>query len=52
MPITIQDGDPGADCSVSDFGQDGGGCCDSGRSAGGSIPLSIAVLLLVSRRRR
>jgi len=51
MPITIQDGDPGSDCSVSDFG-DGGGCCDSGRSAGGSIPLSIAVLLLVHRRRR
>jgi secreted trypsin-like serine protease len=53
IPITIEDGTPGSNCSVDAFddGGNGGGCCDSGRSAGGAIPLSILVLVLLRRRR-
>ena len=51
IPITSEDGDPGTDCDPNDFG-DGGGCCDSGRSAGGALPLSLGVLALLIRRRR
>ncbi len=51
MPITIDDGDPGSDCDPEDFGSDGG-CCDAGRSAAGSLPLGLGVLLLLRRRRR
>lgn len=50
IPIAVQDGDPGADCSVEDF--ESGGCCDSGRNAGGSLPLALGVLVLLRRRRR
>lgn len=50
IPVVIQDGDPGADCSVDDF--DSGGCCDSRRGAGGSLPLALGVLAVLRRRRR
>jgi len=50
IPIEIEGGDPGVDCSVDDF--DGGGCCDSGRSARGSLPLGLGVLVVLRRRRR
>ena len=50
MPITIDDGDPGSDCDPEDFGS-AGGCCDAGRSAAGSLPLGLGVLLLLRRRR-
>lgn len=50
MPIIIEDGDPGSDCDPEDF--EGGGCCDAGRSAGGSLPLGLGVLLVLRRRRR
>jgi secreted trypsin-like serine protease len=51
IPITIEDGDPGSDCDPNAFGGDSGGCCDSGRSSGGSIPLTLVVLLVLRRRR-
>lgn len=51
IPIFIEGGDPGVDCSVDDF-EDGGGCCDSGRSARGSLPLGLGVLAVLRRRRR
>jgi endonuclease G len=50
VPVLVEDGAPGADCSVDDF-EDGGGCCDSGRSARGSLPLALGVLLVLWRRR-
>ncbi len=50
MPVVIDDGDPGSDCDPEDFGEDGG-CCDSGRSASGSLPLGLGVLLVLRRRR-
>lgn len=52
LPITILDGAAGSGCDPNDFGGDGGGCCDAGRSAGGSIPLGLGVVALVLRRRR
>jgi uncharacterized protein (TIGR03382 family) len=42
-------------CSVDAFtvgAMDGGGCCQSGRSAGGALPLAAFVLLVLRRRRR
>lgn len=51
MPILIEDGDPGAGCDPEDFGDDGG-CCDAGRTAGGSLPLGLGVLLVLRRRPR
>lgn len=48
--VTITDGSPDDDCDPNDFG-DGGGCCDTRRSASGSIPLALGVLLLLRRRR-
>jgi endonuclease G len=51
IPITAEDGDAGSDCDPNDFG-DGGGCCDSGRSAGGAVPLALGVLAMLRRRRR
>ena len=51
IAITSEDGDPGENCDPNDFG-DGGGCCDSGRSAGGAMPLSLGVLAVLLRRRR
>ena len=49
MPITIRDGDPES-CDLDDF--DEGGCCSTSRGATGSVPLAIAVLVLLRRRRR
>jgi len=51
IPVTITDGDAGENCDVNAFG-DGGGCCDSGRSAGGAMPLSLGILAFLIRRRR
>lgn len=51
VPIAIEDGEAPASCDVNDFG-DGGGCCDTRRSAGGSIPLAMVVLLAMRRRRK
>lgn len=56
--VLIEDGEPGSHCNVNMFGTslsagDGGGCCESGRSAGGgALPLSLGVLGLLMRRRR
>ena len=53
VPVTIEDGDVGENCDPNAFGEgDGGGCCDSGRSAGGALPLSLGVLAFLIRRRR
>lgn len=55
VSVLIQDGSPGSHCDPMDFGADdsgGGGCCDSGRSAGGALPLSLGVLGVLLRRRR
>ncbi|MDB4952805.1 MAG: Peptidase and chymotrypsin/Hap [Myxococcales bacterium] len=52
IPIMIEDAAPGSNCDVNAFGGSaGGGCCDSGRGAGGAIPLSIVVLMVLRRRR-
>jgi hypothetical protein len=51
IPIVIADGEPADDCDVNDFG-DEGGCCDTRRSSSGSIPLALAVLLVLRRRRQ
>ncbi len=51
IPILIADGSPPDDCDETAFGDDGG-CCDSRRGAGGSIPLALIVLGLLGRRRR
>ncbi len=51
IPLDITEGDAGDGCDADDF--DSGGCCDSGRSAGGSIPLALGVLaILLARHRR
>lgn len=52
IPLTIEDGDPGADCDPEAFGDDVGGCCDAGRSATGSLPLALGLLVVLRRRRR
>ncbi|HEY5950705.1 MAG TPA: trypsin-like serine protease [Kofleriaceae bacterium] len=52
IPILIADGDPPDSCDVNDFGGDGGGCCDTRRGAGGSIPLALFVVLVLRRRRK
>jgi secreted trypsin-like serine protease len=49
IAITIVDGSPDDDCDPTEFG--GGGCCDTRRSAKGSIPLALVVLLVLRRRR-
>lgn len=51
--ITVT-GEPGEACDVEAFGEgiEGGGCCDAGRSAKGSIPLALGVLVALRRRRR
>lgn len=49
MPITIEDGTPES-CSLDDF--DDGGCCSASHSATGSIPLALAMLGILRRRRR
>ncbi len=50
IALQITEGNAGDGCDADDF--DSGGCCDSGRSAGGSLPIGIGVLLLLRRRRR
>lgn len=49
IPVVIADGDPEDDCDPTDFG--GGGCCDTRRSATGSIPLALIIALVLRRRR-
>lgn len=44
IPIHVADG-PAATCSLDD-----GGCCNSGRDAGGAIPLAVVALLALRRR--
>ena len=48
IPITIEEGD-GSDCDPTDFD---GGCCDTRRNAAGSLPLAMAVLLVLRRKRK
>ena len=52
--IEVADGEEVlVDCDPTDFETEGGGgCCDSGRSAGGALPLGLGILALVLRRRR
>ncbi len=53
IPIAIVDAESAPDsCNPNDFGDEGGGCCDTRRKAGGSIPLAMAVLLVLRRRRK
>jgi hypothetical protein len=54
IPIQIADGTAAASCDLDTFtvGENSGGCCDSGRSAGGSLPLALGVLVALRRRRR
>jgi uncharacterized protein (TIGR03382 family) len=52
IPITIAAGTPPDDCDETAFGDDAGGCCDSGRGTGGSIPVALFVLGVLGRRRR
>jgi secreted trypsin-like serine protease len=51
IPVVIADGSPDDDCDPTDFGGEGG-CCDTRRSATGSIPLALFVLVTLRRRRR
>lgn len=53
LPVTIAEGEAGADCDPADFQiSDEGGCCEAGRGAGGSLPLALGVLVALRRRRR
>jgi len=52
IKIVIADGSPPDSCDVNDFGGDGGGCCDTRRSASGSLPLGLVVLLALRRHRK
>jgi len=52
VQVLMQDGDSAGDCDPEAFGDDGGGCCDTRRSASGSLPLGLAVLLVLRRRRK
>jgi len=52
IPVLIADGSPPDECDVNAFGGDSGGCCDTRRSASGSLPLSLVVLLVLRRRRK
>jgi len=51
MPIS---GDAPKSCDPNAFegGSDSGGCCDAGRSPGGSLPLGLGVLIVLRRRRK
>ena len=53
-PITVTDPTGAATCDAAAFddGSGGGGCCDAGRSAGGSLPLALGVLAILGRRRQ
>jgi endonuclease G len=51
IPITVTDGTAGT-CSFDGLDSGGGGgCCDAGRSPAGSLPLGLAILALLRRRR-
>jgi endonuclease G len=52
IKVVIAAGDPPDSCDPMDFGGDGGGCCDTRRSASGSLPLGLVVLLVLRRRRK
>jgi uncharacterized protein (TIGR03382 family) len=52
IPVIIADGDPEDECDPTAFGSDGGGCCDTRRSASGSLPLALFVAVVLRRRRR
>ena len=52
IKIIIADASPPDSCDETQFGGDDGGCCDTRRKAGGSIPLALAVLLVLRRRRK
>ncbi|HEY5926568.1 MAG TPA: trypsin-like serine protease, partial [Kofleriaceae bacterium] len=49
VPIVIADATPPDSCDEKNFGGEGGGCCDTRRGAGGSIPLALFVLLVLRR---
>lgn len=54
LPITSTSGSAPNSCDRNAFegsGSSGGGCCDAGRSAGGSLPLGLGVLVMLRRRR-
>jgi hypothetical protein len=46
------DGGPSGDAGNADTGTGASGCCDSGRSAPGSLVLALALVLVMRRRRR
>lgn len=50
IAITIEDGTPPARCDVTAFSE--AGCCDARGHAGSAIPLALAVLGMIRRRRR
>jgi uncharacterized protein (TIGR03382 family) len=52
VAVLMQPGDGADDCDPEAFGDDGGGCCDTRRSASGSLPLALVVLLALRRRRK
>jgi len=53
IAIAVNQSDGRCDVDKFDVAEDdGGGCCDSGRSAGGALPLSVLVLLVLRRPRR
>lgn len=56
LPVTVsvvmEQGTGAEDCDPEAFGDDGGGCCDTRRNAAGSLPLALAVLLVLRRRRQ
>jgi endonuclease G len=54
IPIGIATNAVDGTCNVDAFevGGDSGGCCQSGRSAGGALPLTLFVLVALRRRRR
>ena len=53
LPITATSGEAPNSCDASAFdgGPSGGGCCDAGRNAAGSLPLGLGVLVMLRRRR-
>jgi secreted trypsin-like serine protease len=51
ITVLLEDGSGDDDCNPMAFSDDGG-CCDTRRSASGSIPLAFAVLLVLRRRRK
>lgn len=52
VSVLMQEGAGADDCDPEAFGDEGGGCCDTRRNASGSLPLALAVLLVLRRRRQ